>query len=635
MSTREAWRDLWRRGWSLLPLEARGKKARVPWKAYQEQRAEGTTVAEWLREWPDANPGVITGRVSGVIVLDRDGLQGQLSIKDRTMPQTPYVRTAKGEHYYFAYPQLQEGQRVQTSAGILPGIDSRGDGGYVVGPGAVHETGVIYEWGISPEEMPLADAPQWWLDLVVTSELDTRDSVPLYSVPGHVQREGDERARRYCEAALEGEADKVRASFDGEKHTRLLYSAIALGGFVPTLAEHEIEQALYDAIRDRAKDKHAARKTIRDGIDYGVRRPRPIPESDARPQRSRERAPLTPEQVQEVAEQQRGKWEPIPLSELEAADEAADWLWEGYVAKGMITILTGVWKGGKSTLLSHLLRAMGADTGTDFAGHAVRRSRVLVVSEESAYHWVGRRDELGIGNHVDMLCQPVQPGSGKREWEALIMHVAGLVGERGYDLVVLDSLHNLWAVSDENDNAQIRDALGWLRHITEQGAGIFMLAHPTKGDAPVGKLTRGGGAIGGYVDLLVEFHRMSADNLEDTRRLLYAMGRFRETPPELVLDYDPAWGYTPLGSKADAVRDARHAAILACLPDAEPGATVEDILADWPQNEPRPGKNTLSTDLGIMQASDITIVRAGTGRRDDPHRYWRSETNKQWQRRAS
>jgi hypothetical protein len=649
-TTRDAWRQLWGRGWSLVPLEPRGKRARVSWKAYQTERADANTVRDWLEAWPDANAGVITGRVSGICVLDVDGEQGEASLQGKEMPVTPYVVTAKGRHYYFAYPALAEGQRIITDAGVLPGLDSRGDGGYVVGPGSVHETGVIYEWGFAPDECGLAQPPQWWLDLVVAADEDPREAAPTYSVPARYDAEGEERARKYCLAALEGEVDKVRSSFDGEKHRRLLYSAVALGGFVPVLREHEIEAALYDAIRDRAKDRQGARKTIRDGIDYGARRPREIPEPTQRNtngQRERhitegeDEQPPFPDNAPDSyvpaspspqpTQEQRGQWEPLALSDLQVSGEAVDWIWQGYAAPRLITSLTGLWKSGKTTLLGHLLRVLDG-TQTEFVGQRVRGCKVLMVSEESPQQWAERRDELSLGDHVHVITKPFKAGSSKREWAAFVQHCAALVQEREYGLVVVDTLHNLWSVTDENDNAQIRDAMRHLNQITEHGAGLLLVAHPTKADAQPGKATRGGGAIGGFVDLLIEFHRLTPTDLEDTRRLLYGMGRGHETPQELVLDYDHTWGYTVVGSRGDAMREARQRTLKRVLPTEKPGATVQEILQQWPERVPRPARHTLANDLSYLAREGIEVLQTGQGTNHDPHRYYYCEGNGRWAR---
>ena len=51
---------------------------------------------------------------------------------------------------------------------------------------------------------------------------------------------------------------------------------------------------------------------------------------------------------------------------------AIDWLWQGYLARGSLTLLTSLWKAGKTTLLTGLLQRLGSggDCGTSTAARA-------------------------------------------------------------------------------------------------------------------------------------------------------------------------------------------------------------------------------------------------------------------------
>src|SRR5947209_4143361 len=74
---------------------------------------------------------------------------------------------------------------------------------------------------------------------------------------------------------------------------------------------------------------------------------------------------------------------------------AIDWLWQGYLARGSLTLLTSLWKAGKTTLLTGLLQRLGS--GGDFLGQACVPARALVVSEESREHWAERLRTMPIG----------------------------------------------------------------------------------------------------------------------------------------------------------------------------------------------------------------------------------------------
>lgn len=155
-----------RRGWSVIPLRAKDKKpALASWKEYQSRRASEDEIREWWTRWPDANIGIATGAVSGIIVLDVDGEDGRRSLEEiagGNIPRTPHTNTGKGRHYLFRHP----GGEWRNFAGKLPGLDFRGDGGYIVAPPSVHPSGRRYEWELGPDEAELADPPAWLMELL-------------------------------------------------------------------------------------------------------------------------------------------------------------------------------------------------------------------------------------------------------------------------------------------------------------------------------------------------------------------------------------------------------------------------------------------------------------------------------------
>ena len=85
----------------------------------------------------------------------------------------------------------------------------------------------------------------------------------------------------------------------------------------------------------------------------------------------------------------------IPIADTERP--ALDWIWHGYLARGNLTLLTSLWKAGKTTLVAGLLQKLAA--GGDFLGCECQGARTLVVSEESHEHWRSRLRVIPIGSH--------------------------------------------------------------------------------------------------------------------------------------------------------------------------------------------------------------------------------------------
>lgn len=136
---------------------------------------DATTDPEIVRRWSKetngrANIGITTGQGSGKVAMDVDAQKGGLSTLadlERThgkMSETPTARTGGGGlHKYFRYPP---GMEIGNRNGLFPGIDIRGNGGYVLAPPSLHVSGNQYEWIIPPDK-PLAEMPPWLLAAIL------------------------------------------------------------------------------------------------------------------------------------------------------------------------------------------------------------------------------------------------------------------------------------------------------------------------------------------------------------------------------------------------------------------------------------------------------------------------------------
>lgn len=157
--------------WSVIPMRARDKRPLIKWLEYQHRLATESEINQWYQQWTSANVGIVTGAISGLVVLDIDPRHGgeqslvQLEKAYGSLPVTPEVRTGGGgRHVYFKHP----GGVIHNRVGLEPGIDLRGDGGCVVAPPSIHSSGKAYTWvgGHEPEKVALAELPEWLLRLV-------------------------------------------------------------------------------------------------------------------------------------------------------------------------------------------------------------------------------------------------------------------------------------------------------------------------------------------------------------------------------------------------------------------------------------------------------------------------------------
>lgn len=475
------WREALDRGWSVIPLQARGKRALIRWKPYQDKRADWNTVQSWLSQWPDANIGIVTGAISGLVVLDVDGKDGDHSLRRMgTLPDTSVASTARGYHVYFKHPGVPLG----NFAGKLPGLDLRADGGYVVGAGATHESGHVYEWITSPEEAAPADAPGWLLELAQEDD-DPDPEHPPVGGDGVVvpisrkllasTRVPDSRERAWALAALDGEVCKVDAAPDGTKHDRLLDSAVALAGLVPHISEDEIEDALFRAIAPRAADRQAAMQTIRDGIAYGVRRPRDIPDKH-------------PSFLLDVGKSPQPEEVPIdvPIRDTvrlvrvweEDEPEPRAFAIGSLVPDGAVTLFYGDGGQGKSYIALHM--AIMSCLGRPFLGYFVEKRAVLYLDAELDDTEFSRRAYkmargIGMARPPEGLHYLQLPGSLSDPSVQNMVRQAVMASEARF--IVMDSLTiGSYAV----DAADPSDMIRVLKFLEALGCAVVAIDHIAK-----------------------------------------------------------------------------------------------------------------------------------------------------------
>jgi hypothetical protein len=134
--------------------------------------------------WRDGrNIGVATGEASGFWAFDIDGQAGMQSLEELEqthgkLPETLTHFTGNGRHLLFKWP----GYKIKNSVKkIGDGLDVRGDGGYIVTAPSLHVSGAVYEF--SDEGVPIADAPQWLLDMVRGDQPEQPKAQETYSRP--------------------------------------------------------------------------------------------------------------------------------------------------------------------------------------------------------------------------------------------------------------------------------------------------------------------------------------------------------------------------------------------------------------------------------------------------------------------
>ncbi|MHC4340384.1 MAG: bifunctional DNA primase/polymerase [Planctomycetota bacterium] len=126
-----------RLGLSVIPCDPSTKRPLLnSWAVYQEQAPAEVELRTWWTRWPNAAIAVVTGSVSGVVVVDLDDASPEAAEEiERQFGTTCRVaRTPRGgAHFYYRHPGQAIGNKVRLP-GFAFAVDLRGDGGYVLAP---------------------------------------------------------------------------------------------------------------------------------------------------------------------------------------------------------------------------------------------------------------------------------------------------------------------------------------------------------------------------------------------------------------------------------------------------------------------------------------------------------------------
>jgi hypothetical protein len=305
------------------------------------------------------------------------------------------------------------------------------------------------------------------------------------------------------------------------------------------------------------------------------------------------------------------------------------WLWQGYLAPGNITLLTSQWKSGKTTLVAALLQHMKA--GGALAGLPVRPGNAILLSEEDPALWFERGRRFDYANHIWWLCRPFRGKPSSRQFDELLHELLALHAQTPQHLLVIDALASFLPPGCENNADAIVNFLAALQMLTAAGLAVLILHHPRKQRTGEGRAARGSGALSGAVDILMEMHWVSRPSSTDRRRRLKSWSRHQHTPPRLIIELNEAGtDYTAVDlAESRPKMDSLPLALRHVLTDASYKLTLQSILDDWPRHERRPNMNLLWRWLS-RAVKDGLVLRDGTGHKDDPHRYWLPEREQEW-----
>jgi hypothetical protein len=151
------------------------KRPAIKWREHENELVDGDAVVSWFPRSANGQMGIVTGKCSGIFVLDLDTHKGPeamawwrglLAVENSDLDlETAIVTTGGGgKQLYFRTPDFWTPPTNKTAIGV----DIRGQGGFVMAPPSMHESGTAYVWdeGCAPWEIDILVAPQWLCDAI-------------------------------------------------------------------------------------------------------------------------------------------------------------------------------------------------------------------------------------------------------------------------------------------------------------------------------------------------------------------------------------------------------------------------------------------------------------------------------------
>lgn len=409
-------------GFSVIPA-GENKAPSVPWVARQVTPAAEAELETWEAGLKPPLWGIVTGAVSGVVVVDADDAPSRAILENKGLE--PHIITPRGGgHYYFKHP----GKPIKTCVGLLPHLDIRADGGYcnVVGKSKLGEYKIIklpaqdnlYPFSELPAEIVKA--------MTAPSELTTKPAEPMI--------EGQRNSR------LTSIAGAMRRQGTDQEAITTALLAINEAQCQPPLPDTEV----------KAIAKSTSRYT-----------PQPTPEP------------------KEEAPDNGHRPELKTLVKVKA--ETVRWLWEPYIPLEKLTLIEGDPGVGKSWLTLAIMSAVSLGRGLPHLENTPHGPCLLASAEDGIADTIKPRlsamgADTRIITAIDGLFTLDDAGF---EWlEETIFNLEPLPV-----LFVIDPLvAYLSATLDLNKANQARYATARLAHIADKySIAIIAVRHLTKG----------------------------------------------------------------------------------------------------------------------------------------------------------
>lgn len=485
-------------GLSIIPIRPDTKRPAIKWMEYQDRQPTADEVTDWFEKFPNANIAVVTGSVSGVVIVDCDNEEALNAAISCGMESTIRVKTKRGHHLWFKHPM--DGVRRGPRAGgnsrgqdwpRVNGLDFRGDGSYALLPPSKG-----YEWAVPEGWDREDDMPVWedWSPVNEPTEFPdiSFEDLDLSSIefnPADKVSEWDRTEEFVKEMGFpDSKIPTGQGNARNDRVMRYTSEMILLGNFGPQLRVQVrafMDKWFVDQLRDvefeetvssiekAERRNHPERFDPQTG-EYIYRRPDLVVIDDEK----RARKLVTVSDAERLVEEGKSR----------------QYLIEPWLRPNTIIQIHGYSGSGKTMFLQHALYAMAA--GQRYFGpfEIWKPANVLYLDFELSSGDLGRRmldlkSLFGDAGERFQVWTPwleqvemnLRTGSGLNE-------LAGWINFTNPDIVVIDTIRTAWSGMSENSADEWSQVNQLALRLRNSGKSVIMLHHSNKpGDDGLGR----------------------------------------------------------------------------------------------------------------------------------------------------
>lgn len=473
---------------------SKGKHPAVAWERYQRAPATEQQIRAWFTgHFASYGVGIITGAVSGFFVIDVDEGPGKaggdvfndLQFLHGDVPFTVRARTGGGgRHILLRHPK---DVWIHTGRNVLgPGVDVRGDGGFIVAAPSLHESGRYYLWddAAHPRNTPLAAAPAWVIEMAEGPPPDAQGNRAPSTGAGEIVRDTWGKVVDGRERYMIGIICGCIASM--KRATGALPTAEAVVAEAwPTYERNVKARGL------SLDDENRGIALLRQRVAHFLGR---VERGQWKPEANKQEAPPF------GAAERRPPPAILTIAEL-LAMPPPQWLVAGLVPEQSLIVPYGPPKSGKSFLMMSL--GLHVSDGRDWFGHAVQQGAVVYVMGEGIGGMSNRLRAMLARYEMDpsipfFIIRRAVNLRDPNEVKALEASIRARIGDLPLRLLVIDTLARAMPGADENSAQETGTVIAVADDLKETFACTVALVHHEGKDETRG--ARGTSALRGAWD---------------------------------------------------------------------------------------------------------------------------------------